>query len=107
MVQNNWRGPVVDEYEFDICAGCSFYPCEYIGEFTKFMENHSRAPDYVSLDGNILLSEWDEANKIIKTVGATVVEIDGRMIEESTPTEAVDNRRSTGFLSYDRVVLQN
>lgn len=107
MVQNNWRGPVVDEYEFDICAGCSFYPCEYIGEFTKFMENHSRAPDYVSLDGNILLSEWDEANKIIKTVGATVVEIDGRMIEESTPTEAVDNRRSTGFLSYDRVGLQN
>ncbi len=107
MVQNNWRGPVVDEYEFDICAGCSFYPCEYIGEFTKFMENHSRAPDYDSLDGNILLSEWDEANKIIKTVGATVVEIDGRMIEESTPTEVVDNRRSTGFLSYDRVGLQN
>ena len=107
MVQNNWRGPVVDEYEFDICAGCSFYPCEYIGEFTKFMENHSRAPDYDSLDGNILLSEWDEANKIIKTVGATVVEIDGRMIEESTPTEVVDNRRSTEFLSYDRVGLQN
>lgn len=107
MIEGNWAMPVADEYEFDICAGCSFYPCEYIGEFTKFMENHSRAPDYDSLDGNILLSEWDEANKIIKTVGATVVEIDGRMIEESTPTEVVDNRRSTGFLSYDRVGLQN
>lgn len=107
MIEDNWTMSVEDEYEFDICVGCSFYPCEYIREFTKFMENHSRAPDYDSFDGNTLLSEWDEANKIIKTVGATVVEINGRMIEESTPTEAVDNRRSTGFLSYDRVGLQN
>ena len=38
MNKDNWTMPVADEYEFDICVGCSLYPCEYIGEFTKFLK---------------------------------------------------------------------
>lgn len=113
MIEGNWKRLEKNEEavrnELDCCTYCNFYPCECLIEFIQFKKNHSRDPDFDSPDRNqnTLLSRRGEANKISKTIQAKVVEIDGHIIKESIPTEAVDNRHSAGFLSYDRVGLQN
>lgn len=110
MNKDNWTMPVADEYEFDICVGCSLYPCEYIGEFTKFLENHSRTPDCDSLGGNhvekIYFSEGDGTHKKVKEVHAAVISVNGRPLTESNLKED-KNSRGSERLSYDRVGLQN
>lgn len=110
MVQDNWRMPVADECEFDICVGCSFYPCEFINEFIQFKKNHSRAPDCDSPGGNhaekIYFSEGDETHKKVKEVHAAVISVNGRPLTGSNLTED-KNSRDSELLSYDRVGLQN
>lgn len=110
MVQDNWRMPVADECEFDICVGCSFYPCEFINEFIQFKKNHSRAPDCDSPGENhaekIYFSEGDETHKKIKEVHAAVISVNGRPLTGSNLTED-KNSRGSERLSYDRVGLQN